>query len=86
MTSMKIYKIHLDMTMVLSRLKKFKLKEYNSAFPIVFIEAKSPDDACFKVVYQLIKMILDQGEDTVDTRLLCKNVKRDIRITKVDIK
>jgi len=83
---MKIYKIHLDMTTILGRLKKFKLKEYNAMFPIIFMEAKSPDDACFKVVYQLIKMILEQGEDTVDTRVLCKIVKRDIRITKVGMK
>jgi len=78
---MAIYKIHLDLSLVISRLKAFKLREYNSAFPIVFVEAKSPDDACFKVVYNLLKMILDQ-DDSVEARLLCRNIRKDIRVLK----
>ena len=79
---MVIYKVYLDLTLVMPRLKGFKLKEYNSNFPIVFVEAKSPDDACFKSVYVLINGILKQ-DDSVETRLLCRSIKEDIRIIKV---
>ena len=79
---MVIYKVYLDLTLVMPRLKGFKLKEYNSNFPIVFVEAKSPDDACFKSVYVLINAILKQ-DDSVETRLLCRSIKEDIRIIKV---
>ena len=79
---MVIYKVFLDLSLVISRLRGFKLKEYNSNFPIVFIEAKSPDDACFKAVYILITGILKQ-DDSVETRLLCRDIKPDIRIIKV---
>lgn len=78
---MKIYKVHLDLSLVIGRLREFKLKEYNSAFPIVFVEAKSPDDACFKSVYILIQGILRQ-DSSIETRLLCRNIKEDIRIIK----
>ena len=79
---MVIYKVYLDLTLVMPRLKGFKLKEYNSNFPIVFVEAKSPDDACFKSVYVLINGILKQ-DDSVETRLLWRSIKEDIRIIKV---
>lgn len=78
---MKIYKVHLDLSMVIGRLRQFQLKEYNSEFPIVFVEAKSPDDACFKSVYILIQGILRQ-DSSIETRLLCRNLKDDIRIIK----
>lgn len=78
---MLIYKVYLDLSLVISRLKAFQLMEYNSAFPIVFVEANNPDDACFKAVYTLIQMILKQ-DDTVETRILCRNIKRDIRVIK----
>ena len=79
---MVIYKVFLDLTLVMPRLKSFKLKEYNSNFPIVFVEAKSPDDACFKAIYILINGILKQ-DDSVETRLLCRQIKEDVRILKV---
>jgi hypothetical protein len=78
---MALYKIHLDLSLVISRLKDFRLKEYNSEFPIIFVEAKSPDDACFKAIYLLIKIILDQ-DDSIETRLLCRSIKKDIRVLK----
>ena len=77
-----LYKIYLDLSLIISRLKSFHLQKYNSKFPIVFVEAKSPDDACFKATYLLIKLILDQ-DDTIETRLLCRSIKKDIRILKV---
>ena len=82
---MAIYKVHLDLSMVITRLKGFKLREYNSAFPIVFVEAKSPDDACFKSVYILIQGILRQ-DNSIETRLLCRRIKEDIRVIKVSCK
>ncbi|MQF98246.1 MAG: hypothetical protein FI729_01775 [SAR202 cluster bacterium] len=78
---MLIYKVYLDLSLVISRLREFQLMEYNSAFPIVFMEASNPDDACFKAVYTLIQMILKQS-NTVETRILCRSIKRDIRVIK----
>ena len=79
---MLIFKVHLDMTLVIARLTQFNLREYNSMHPIVFVEASDPDGACFKAIYGLIQTILKQDE-SVETRLLCRSIKEDVRITKV---
>ena len=79
---MKIYKVYLDMTLVISRLKKFRLYEYNTSSPIVFVEADDPDGACFKATYQLIRIILDQ-DNSEETKEICKDIKTDMRVLKV---
>ena len=57
---MKIYKVEMDLSLVISRLKHFELHEYNSEKPILFVEAKSPDDACHKAYFKLVALILKQ--------------------------
>ena len=63
---MKIYKVEMDLSLVISRLKHFELHEYNSEKPILFVEAKSPDDACHKAYFKLVALILKQ-EHTKET-------------------
>tara|TARA_B110000014_G_scaffold234914_1_gene199105 strand:+ start:667 stop:915 length:249 start_codon:yes stop_codon:yes gene_type:complete len=79
---MKIYKVYMDLQLVIPRLREFRLKEYNSTFPIVFIEAKDPDDACYKAIYNLVSGLLSQ-DSSVETSLLCRSIVHDIRIIKV---
>ena len=80
---MKIYKIYLDMTLVMEDLKPYKLAKYNAMFPIIFVEARNPDDACFKAIYNLIKILLRQ-EDSMQTRLVCRKVRRRMRFIKIE--
>ena len=54
---MKIYKVHMVLTLVMSRLKKYTLEDYNSSTPIIFVEAKDPDDACYKAMHKLASKI-----------------------------
>ena len=82
---MKLYKVYLDMSLVIARLKKFKLNKYNSSHPIVFVEASDPDGACWKAVNNLLRSILDQ-DDSAKTRMLCREIKGDIRVIKVSCK
>ncbi len=77
---MKIYKVTLDMTLVLSRLREFDLKEFNSLKPIVFIDADNPDDACFKSHYKLASVILAQ-DPNMATQM--KDILADITITNI---
>ena len=82
---MKIYKVELDLTLVIARLSKYDLYEYNSERPIIFVEAYDPDEACFKSVHRLMHMILKK-EDTAEARMLCKEIKSDIRVIKATAK
>lgn len=74
----------MDLSLVISRLKHFELHEYNSEKPILFVEAKSPDDACHKAYFKLVALILKQ-EHTKETILLTNEILHDISITKVSI-
>lgn len=79
---MKIYVLHVDMLGVLGRLKKFKLYEFNYAEPIIFVEAKNPDDACYKMVCKYSEILLKQDE-SIQTALLIRDTLLDLRVTKV---
>ena len=81
---MKIYKIEMDLSLVISRLKEFELHEYNSEKPIIFVEAKSPDDACHKAYFRLVAMILKQKHNK-ETIALTNEILHDIFITKVSV-
>ena len=74
----------MGLSLVISRLKHFELHEYNSEKPILFVEAKSPDDACHKAYFKLVALILKQ-EHTKETILLTNEILHDISITKVSI-
>ena len=70
---MKIYKVHMILTMVIPRLKKYKLDDYNSSTPIIFVEAKDPDDACFKAMHKLAAKILKE-DHSVETLNFIKDI------------
>ena len=50
------------LTLVMPRLKKYTLEDYNSSTPIIFVEAKDPDDACYKAMHKLASKILKTGK------------------------
>lgn len=82
---MKVYKVYMDLSCVLQRLKRFDLGVYNSSHPILFVEADDPDGACFKALGGLffkLKQQSVQGNHT-EILMLCKSITHDIRITKV---
>jgi len=79
---MKIYTVKLDMTNALGQLKKFRLSEFNCQYPIIFMEASNPDDACYFVFCKFSEMLLKQDE-SLKTAQLLKGIQNDIKITKV---
>lgn len=79
---MKNFKLHIDMALILPRLKKFRLEDFNSLTAIIFVEAKSADDACGIAWDQFVGMILKQDSST-ETSLLLKDVKEDFIVKKV---
>jgi len=80
---MKIYKIELDMTYVLARLKKFKLDQYNGQHPIIFVEGENPDDACHVAMYQLAEILLRQ-DASIENAKFIKDILYDILVIKIE--
>ena len=79
---MKIYVLRFDLSLVHTRLKKFRLKEFNSENPVIFVEAANPDEACYLGYCKFAETILSQ-DDSAKTARLINEVEYDIRITKV---
>tara|TARA_R100000742_G_C4263728_1_gene81596 strand:- start:605 stop:856 length:252 start_codon:yes stop_codon:yes gene_type:complete len=78
---MKIYKVELDLTLVLPRLKSFKLKEFNHKRPIIFVEANDPDEACFLATFRLASIILKQDSSS-ETAELVVDILKDVSVKK----
>tara|TARA_Y100000592_G_scaffold47847_1_gene75941 strand:- start:17486 stop:17734 length:249 start_codon:yes stop_codon:yes gene_type:complete len=81
---MKIYKVHMVLTLVMARLKKYTLEDYNSSTPIIFVEAKDPDDACYKAMHKLASKIL-KTDHSIETLNFVKDIFHDIRIIKIEV-
>lgn len=81
---MKIYRLTLCLQLVIARLKKFNLHEYNSERPIIFVEANDPDEACHRAIYNLTNMIIKQ-DSSRETLELLKELIYDIRVIKIGI-
>jgi hypothetical protein len=81
---MKIYKVHMILTLVMPRLKKYELEDYNSSTPIIFVEAQDPDDACYKAMHKLAQKII-RSDHSVETLNFIKDIFNDIRIIKIEL-
>ena len=81
---MKIYKVEMDLSLAINRLKNFDLHEYNSQRPIVFVEADSPDEACHEAYNKLASIILKQ-DCTKKTASFVQELFHDISILKVSV-
>lgn len=68
--------------MCIARLKKFDLREFNNPYPVIFLEAKDPDDACYRCICLFTENLLKQNE-SAQTAYLIKEILPDVRITKV---
>lgn len=64
------------------QLRKFVLREYSLPYSLIFVEADDPDDACYLVLYRLMKLIMDQ-DPSIENRILCRKLKKYMRIDKI---
>lgn len=76
------YKIFIDFFDIYEDLMRFDLYEFHSPFTILFIEASDPDDACNTAALRLMRMIMKQ-DNSIETRIICRKIRRNLRIDKV---
>jgi len=78
-----IYKIFMDMSNVIARLKSYDLGAYNSALPIIFAEAEDPDGACYQA-YQKLNHQLLKKDHSLEGIEFAKDIMNDIRVLKIE--
>lgn len=74
----------MDLSLVMSRLKRFRLAEYSDPFPTIFVDARDPDEACHLAYYRLVEILLKQ-DASQETSLLAKDILFDITIREITI-
>ena len=79
---MRNYRVMLDISNIFPSIRHLFLKGYNSPFPTIFVTAKDPDSACVDVIYNLIKIILDQ-DPSIKMRIICRKIRKEARIDKI---
>lgn len=79
---MRSYRIMIDISNVFSKIKHLFLKSYNSPFPTIFITSPDPDEACFEVLNNLIKIIMNQNP-SIEMRIICREIRKKSRIDKI---
>jgi pentose-5-phosphate-3-epimerase len=78
-----IYKVTVDMSKVLSELKKRKITIYKDKVAFVFIEANNPDDACRKALEEICQNIYKLQKDQQRKKFVIA-VKDKISVKKVE--
>jgi len=72
----------IDISNIYSKISHLFLKSYNSPFPTIFITSSDPDEACFEVLNDLIKIIMNQNP-SLEMRLVCRQIRLKSRIDKI---
>lgn len=79
---MQNFRLSVDISDVYKEIKPKLTKEYSFPFFFIFLEADNPDDACYTFLNRLLHSIINK-EDTLDNRILCRKIKKYIRIYKI---
>ena len=60
----------------------FAMREFTVPFCLYFLDAENPDDACFILYRRVIHAIMKE-DDSIETRILCRKIRRDMRVDKI---
>lgn len=80
---MRNFKIFIDICDIYLELVKLHTRKYTTPFMIMFVEADDPDGACDVAIHRIMQEIMSQ-EITVQTRILCRKVRKKIRIERIE--
>tara|TARA_B100000131_G_C18121629_1_gene613127 strand:+ start:696 stop:944 length:249 start_codon:yes stop_codon:yes gene_type:complete len=76
------YKLLLDLSDLQGDLIKYDLREYRLPFSLYFIESNNPDEACSDMMHRIMKELIDL-EDSIETRIICRKIRKYMRIDKI---
>ena len=77
------YRLSVDLSDLQRDLNKYELREYRLPFSLYILEADSPDDACSTIMTRLMNVLIKERCD-IETRILCRKIRRFMRIDKIE--
>lgn len=72
----------LDLSDLQVYFSELSLLEYNIPFKLIFLEAKDPDDACYEIIHKIMISIIKK-DNTINGRIICRKVRKYLRIDKI---
>lgn len=79
---MRNFKISIDISDFFLELTKYDTTEYTNPFMLMFVEAENPDGACVQARLRIIRSVMHNG-DTLENRIFCQKIKKQIRIDRI---
>lgn len=76
------YRISIDLSDLYLEVEKYSLREYRLPFCLYILEADNPDEACNEIMLRIMKSLMKQ-DSSIETRVLCRNVRKKLRLDKV---
>ena len=70
--------------LVIGRIAKYKLYEFNSVDPIIFVTADDPDGACFRANAKLASIIMKQRKKNKASLNFIKDILDDVKIKRIE--
>lgn len=77
------YRLSIDLSDLYLEMEQYSLREYRLPFSLYILEAENPDDAC-SILLERVMTALLKVDNTMKTRILCRKVRRFMRIDKIE--
>jgi hypothetical protein len=77
------YRLSIDLIDLQLDLLPYDLREYRLPFCLYFIEAENPDDACSTMMNRIMIAIM-KIKPSIETRIICRKIRRHMRIDKIE--
>lgn len=77
------YRMSLDLSDLQQELSLYDLREYRLPFTLYILEADNPDEACHQILRRIQDSVMKQST-SIETRILCRKIRRYMRLDKVE--
>ena len=77
------YRMTIDLLDLYIDLVRYDLREYRLPFSLYILEADNPDDACSTLLRRVMNAIM-QKDPSMETRILCRKLRRFMRIDRIE--
>ena len=77
------YRMSIDLLDLYQELSYYDLREYRLPFSLYILEADNPDEACSVLLLRVMKALMKK-DNSIKTRILCRKLRRFMRIDRVE--
>lgn len=77
------YRLSIDLSDLYLEIEKYSLREYRLPFSLYILESENPDEACSELMKRIMRALM-KVDPSIETRILCRKVRRSLRIDRVE--